>query len=326
MPKFSIIVPIYNVEKYLNRCIASIFKQGFADYELILIDDGSPDNCGKLCDEYAKKDARVKVIHKKNAGVSMARQDGIDLSEGEYLVFVDADDWITDDCLETLSHHTDVDLIRFGAYVEKPDGTYIEGFPLEKGYYSKQDIVKNIFPGLIQNFSGGYYCPSLWQHAFKRDLFIENMTRDAVIKIGEDGACVMPCVYHANSMYFLDRCMYYYCYNDSSATKGGKVFPWTDPMMVAKHLEEKIDMSEFDFREQLDRKITHELFSVVVSQFNRKESYAEIKKDILHQLDLDIYKSAISRAVFKNSAKAKLMSYALKYRQLWLIKLYSKIR
>lgn len=90
----SIIVPIYNVERYLNKCIDSIISQTYKNIEIILVDDGSPDNCGKICDEYAKKDNRIKVIHKENGGVSSARNVGIEISNGEWIVFVDADDWI----------------------------------------------------------------------------------------------------------------------------------------------------------------------------------------------------------------------------------------
>ncbi|MGN1419507.1 MAG: glycosyltransferase family 2 protein [Acutalibacteraceae bacterium] len=94
MPEISIIVPVYKVEQYLNSCIDSILAQSFTDFELILVDDGSPDNCGKICDEYAEKDSRVKVIHKENAGVSAARNSGIDLSSGKYIMFCDSDDYV----------------------------------------------------------------------------------------------------------------------------------------------------------------------------------------------------------------------------------------
>lgn len=93
-PMLSIIVPIYNVEKYLNKCVDSILRQTFTDFELILVDDGSPDKCGEICDFYEKKDRRVKVIHKKNGGLSSARNAGIDIAKGEYIGFVDSDDYI----------------------------------------------------------------------------------------------------------------------------------------------------------------------------------------------------------------------------------------
>ena len=94
MLKISVIVPIYNVENYIHRCIDSILAQTFTDFELILVDDGSPDNCGKICDEYAKKDSRINVIHKENGGLSSARNAGLDIASGDYIVFVDSDDYV----------------------------------------------------------------------------------------------------------------------------------------------------------------------------------------------------------------------------------------
>ena len=97
MPEISIIVPVYKVEKYLNRCIDSILAQSFPDFELILVDDGSPDKSGKICDDYAAKDSRVKVIHKENAGVSAARNSGLAMSSGSYIMFCDSDDFVDKD-------------------------------------------------------------------------------------------------------------------------------------------------------------------------------------------------------------------------------------
>uniref|UniRef100_UPI003079CB33 glycosyltransferase family 2 protein n=1 Tax=Phascolarctobacterium succinatutens TaxID=626940 RepID=UPI003079CB33 len=92
MPRLSVIVPVYKVEKYIHKCVDSILNQTFKDFELILIDDGSPDNCGEICDEYAKKDSRVRVIHKENGGQSSARNRGLDIAKGEIIGFVDSDD------------------------------------------------------------------------------------------------------------------------------------------------------------------------------------------------------------------------------------------
>ena len=102
MPKVSIIVPIYNVEKYLGKCVDSILAQTFTDYELFLVDDGSPDNCGAICDRYAEKDGRIKVIHKENGGLSDARNVAIDVASGEYLSFIDSDDYIDPDMIASM--------------------------------------------------------------------------------------------------------------------------------------------------------------------------------------------------------------------------------
>lgn len=114
-PLISVIVPVYNVENYLHKCVDSILAQTLNDFELILVDDGSPDNCGDICDEYAKKDGRVRVIHKQNGGVSSARNAGIELAKGEWLCFVDGDDVIETDYLSNFMISIDrVDLYLQG--------------------------------------------------------------------------------------------------------------------------------------------------------------------------------------------------------------------
>ncbi|UOK56378.1 glycosyltransferase [Bacillus sp. OVS6] len=102
MPAISIVVPIYNVEKYLHKCIDSILSQNFTDLEIVLVNDGSTDSCGRICDEYSIKDNRVKVIHKKNGGLSDARNTGIEISTGDFIGFVDSDDWVEPNMYETL--------------------------------------------------------------------------------------------------------------------------------------------------------------------------------------------------------------------------------
>lgn len=102
LPKVSIIIPVYKAESYLHRCIDSILAQTFADWELLLIDDGSPDRSGDICDEYAVKDKRIRVYHKKNGGVSSARQKGLDMARGEYVIHVDPDDWVEPSMLTEL--------------------------------------------------------------------------------------------------------------------------------------------------------------------------------------------------------------------------------
>ena len=133
MPKISIIVPVYNVEKYLRKCVDSILNQTFKDFELILVDDGSIDTSGKICDEYNLKDNRIKVIHKENGGLSSARNAGLDIAQGEYIGFVDSDDWIELDMYEELykickENDTDVGIvgINYGGASEKKKSKKIE--------------------------------------------------------------------------------------------------------------------------------------------------------------------------------------------------------
>ena len=126
MPKISVIVPVYNTEQYLHRCIDSILAQTYTDFELLLIDDGSKDNSGKICNEYAAKDSRVRVFHKENGGVSSARNIGLDNAKGGWISFVDSDDWISTEYLENLFNAVDntVDLVVAYAHLvdyQEPD-------------------------------------------------------------------------------------------------------------------------------------------------------------------------------------------------------------
>ncbi|MDQ0198774.1 glycosyltransferase family 2 protein [Neobacillus ginsengisoli] len=135
-PKISIIVPVYKIEHYIHKCVDSILAQSFKDFELILINDGSPDDSGKICNEYSVKDSRIKVIHKKNGGVSSARNAGIDLATGEYILFVDSDDWIEKDALDTLINQLKL---------EKSDSII---FGSVKDLYTEQKLIKSELNGV----------------------------------------------------------------------------------------------------------------------------------------------------------------------------------
>ena len=131
----SVIIPVYNVEKYLRKCVDSILLQDFANMEVILVDDGSPDNSGAICDEYAEKDARVKVIHKENGGVSSARNTGLDVAQGKYIAFVDSDDYLLPNSfqpnVEYMENHPDIDLLQFPiSYDERVE--YVKRYKQQK--------------------------------------------------------------------------------------------------------------------------------------------------------------------------------------------------
>ena len=127
----SVIIPVYNTEKYLRRCIDSVLAQTYQDFELLLIDDGSKDSSGTICDEYAAKDARVRVFHKENGGVSSTRNLGLDHARGEWVTFVDSDDWISKDYLEEMMTHSDSDLVIADFTVEG-EGQWNEDLPVGK--------------------------------------------------------------------------------------------------------------------------------------------------------------------------------------------------
>ena len=169
-PKISVIVPVYNVEKYLPRCIDSILTQTFTDFELLIIDDGSTDNSSKICDEYAKKDARVRVFHKENGGVGSARNMGICEAKGQWICFVDSDDWLEINCYSSLMEDDDVaDLTYFGCCCRFIDGGSTSYSP--PSFYSiDRNKVEEKLACLKDNTQHFEYLGYTWNKLFRKDI------------------------------------------------------------------------------------------------------------------------------------------------------------
>ena len=165
----SIIIPVYKVEKYLEKCIQSVINQTYENLQIILVDDGSPDNCGKICDEYAKKDHRIEVIHKSNGGLSDARNKGLEIAKGEYIGFVDSDDYIESDMYEVLynllkQYNADVSICNF--YTVSQGKTAIKNANNGIKEYNRIEILKEI---LLDNNIQSY----AWNKLYKKELFDE---------------------------------------------------------------------------------------------------------------------------------------------------------
>jgi glycosyltransferase involved in cell wall biosynthesis len=175
MPLISIIIPVYKVEAYLHKCVNSVLDQDFKDIEVLLVDDGSPNNCPAICDAFAKKDARVTVIHKKNGGLSDARNEGIKIAQGEYLMFLYSDDyWEGKDSLSNLVHsmqRTKADIILYGA-----KDVFLENktIRLSRGNYDIEAIRKGRDSAIRSLFATNHFPGSAWILAIKRSLVIQN--------------------------------------------------------------------------------------------------------------------------------------------------------
>lgn len=221
MPKVSVIVPVYNVEKYLCRCIDSILAQTFTDFELLLVDDGSPDNCPAICDEYAQKDARIQVIHKENSGVSMARNAALEIATGEFLTFCDSDDYWKPQWLEWLisqMHQNDADVV-IGNYIKTDDSGQTDHYQSTHKtgctvFSSQTDRISYI----IQQLLCGFYGWEIWTRLFRTDIIQNNCIRFCTTcgNFAEDLEFVLEYMLFTRSVYSGDYAGYCYCQRSDS--------------------------------------------------------------------------------------------------------------
>lgn len=237
----SIIVPIYKVEPYLRRCLDSIVNQTYTNLEIILVDDGSPDNSPQICDEYAAKDNRIRVIHKENGGLSDARNAGLDICKGEYISFVDSDDWVTLNYIEALlsiSLEENAD-ITIGNHFLAYENNIEKAIPFNSSTYSKTEALNRII--LQQSLSWG----ASWGKIYKRKLF--NKYKFPVGKIHEDDHTSYKFIYESQKVSCLNQYLYYYFQRKDSISKTDTTYDFTDVMeeqFIFLHQNKELELAE----------------------------------------------------------------------------------
>lgn len=227
-PKISVIVPIYNVEKYLDRCIKSVQQQSLKDIEIILVDDQSPDNCPSMCDKYAQEDSRIKVIHKKNGGLGLARNSGLEIATGEYVTFIDSDDFIA---LNTYEHiynvaiqkKLDICYFRFCRYHNNNQISQVKDWNKEEYFTGKKEINKFLLEMVGSTPSDKIdikYSMSVCKAIFKLDIIKNNnITFVSEREIAsEDLIFHLHLLPHINSIGYIPKAYYYYFINTDSIT------------------------------------------------------------------------------------------------------------
>ncbi|MBQ6589706.1 MAG: glycosyltransferase [Butyrivibrio sp.] len=221
----SIVVTVYNLGNYIECCLKSIIMQTYMDIEVIVVDDGSTDNSARICDEYAARDSRVKVIHQENSGIVRARKNGLLASRGEYIGFVDGDDWIEPEMYEKLYRaltDENVQVSMCGRIEEMGDLSRRVCQGIEAGRYGRNELLTQVFPRMIVKegfFEWGIY-PGYWDKLFSRcTLEPHLMNEDDRIVMGEDAAGVYPCLLSAESIYIMQDCLYHYRQSSNSMVK-----------------------------------------------------------------------------------------------------------
>lgn len=212
----TIIVPAYNVEKYLKKCLESIINQTYKNLEIILVDDGSTDNSGRICDEYAEKDDRIIVIHQENAGVSSARNKGIEIAKGEYIGFVDGDDYIEENMYEVLYKNLiqfDVDISMCNYYIVKNNQKSFHKHDIKKG------ILINDKKEFLELLNLNYYRGFLWNKLFKTKMLKQIRLKEDIY-VCEDLLLIVQIFNNCERYYFDNNCYYNYVIRENSAIRG----------------------------------------------------------------------------------------------------------
>lgn len=224
MDTISVIVPVYNVEPYIRQCLDSVVNQTYKNLEIIIVDDGSPDNCGTICDEYAAQDERIQVIHKVNEGLSAARNDALDRATGSWILFVDSDDWLELDLCETAicaAQSDDVDILIYDLVKENINSSKrIHAFP--KDFTSEDPAV---ISGMQLSALNRYYTPYSaewsqgfpWDKLFKSELVLKNRLGFATnVRANEDVIFALHAFQYAKKIGYISKPLYHYRQNQNS--------------------------------------------------------------------------------------------------------------
>ncbi len=315
----SIVVPVYKVEKYLDRCIESIVKQTYKNLEIILVDDGSPDNCGRMCDEWAAKDSRIKVIHKENEGLGYARNSGLDAATGEYVAFVDSDDYIMPQTYEKalerlLSENADMCyFLCFGEYNGYKVYPKIRGL---KSVYSGKDVVNNFLVNSISAMSressclGMSICYILHKRSviekFKIRFYSERdcLSEDLFFRIEE---CK-----HISKIAVLPEYLYCYCHNGASLTTSYRPDRFEASLRLYKKLlESTADISSPEMRQRCIGALMTNILVCIKQEvhFSKDIGVKAAKENIKRICDNSIVKIILSEYPLESLPAARQIIY-----------------
>lgn len=298
MIKVSIIVPVYNVEKYLERCINSILTQELSDFELILINDGSTDSSGTICDKFSCIDNRVKVIHKKNEGVSSARNTGIDIAEGEYIGFVDSDDYIDSDMYKTMYEEAvkkSSDLVICGIYNEYIDK---QTTMFNEGTIEVYEDKKILYEYLLDRLD-----TSLCNKIYKKE-YIKKIRLDKKIAINEDKLFNYEYCLNSNKAVFVKKAKYHYIKQRVGSTNWRIFSPeYLDVIYVGEYIINSIKQNNIDLLEEAYSNYYKSILGLLnqLLRYNAKkcdldkEKYCIEKSRIIEILRKDFRKIAINK-------------------------------
>ena len=290
----SIIVPVYRVEEYLSDCINSILSQTYKDFELILVDDGSDDQCPSICDDYAIKDSRIKVIHKYNGGLVSARKAGAHVASGEYVINVDSDDLVVPSLLESLvdiinKNHPDAVSYGFEKFDDETGNVVAsQSFPSNMFYEGeKLNMLKTryLYDEQSRGINGGYIPHAIWAKAVKRDLYIscQNIVPDYVSK-GEDTLFTLKLLNDCESYYTADFIGYRYRYRKQSMINSSTDKDFKELNRLVDEMKSIVGNTTWD--NQIAMYAYKRINDLITITVNNKVPYKEFKKSVISAVDI----------------------------------------
>lgn len=319
MIKYSTIMPVYNAEKRLKTSIESIINQSFENWELILVDDGSKDSSLKICEEYSKKDKRIKVYHQENSGPGSARNKGIELATGEYITFIDADDYYDNKYYETLEMENEgnkYDIIYFGLVKENIDGNSNNYNNITKfKKYTKDELIKLQLMGIL---SWGPCLKMIRTAIAKECKFLE-------IPVGEEILFSFEALKRAKEIKFIENVLYHYVYNDNGQHTKGRYDPWNKVVFeLKKHLQTS---KELEYYEKAVNGLALRALSISIYRYSRNYRYKEAKEKIKKSISYYKEKYDLEKIEFDLlDRKNKLINFLVKHNQYLLLFIASKIK
>ena len=320
----SVIVPVYNVEKYIKKCIDSIINQTYKNIEIILIDDGSKDNSGKICDEYKEIDKRVFVIHKNNEGVSIARNIGIEMAKGQWISFIDSDDWIEENYLEKMfntarTKNADVVLCAYNR-IWKDRVERINFTNNKKSYSSKEYLINSLNPQ-----TGFGFCH---MKLIKSDV-IKDIRFNQSLKVGEDAFFNIELSNNIKKAVIVEKNIYNYRFNDNSLVRKydkDYVTKYYNAVNAMKEYVEKKYKDNKEIMQNLYNYIAYHVLLIIVNYcYNNEnhEKYLSLKK----VCKIPLFRESIKKSNFRNiSISRRITLLTLKLKLYVLTSIICKIR
>ena len=324
MELVSVIVPIYNVEKYLDKCIKSIQKQTYQNLEIILVDDGSPDQCGKLCDQYAEQDQRIRVLHKKNGGLSDARNAGVGVSKGKYILFVDSDDFIDCELIKKTVESAELyqsDIVLFDYKRLEPDGSVaicsINNLP------ENQDFQLKDYPNIL------FESISAWNKLFLKEFFVSSKILFPVGYYYEDLGSSPKYLLSAKTISYVKKPFYNYVIRNGSimsTAKEEKNYRDRCKMIEIVNAYYRQEKAYDKYAEELEYlALFHAYFIPAKEILFRKDDreYIEKFREFVKQ---QYPKYPHNRYLENMSKKEKIQCYMIDHKQYWVVQMLSKVR